>query len=244
MQSKFLSFVFVILFSSSSAFALTDIGDTLKCSGTDIINSKNNKVVKYSKYKSTTQQTLERLKDKLAGAPKTKKQGIKDQITAKKNELKSVTLCSKGKLDVGTVDPLFSQLAANGGTFTGPYNGSVISFLGTINVQGNLSFNFSLTGTVFKFTIKILSGSASTLISDDLVFEADVGGQALPFEVQIPDTFLGTVNMEIKADGTVNIISQEGPVFNGTFTANQSSGTLSATSYKSTSFNIGYTATR
>lgn len=84
--SSSIVFIFVCLLSfaiaASEAAADVTIGNGFTCSGSSIF--KGTKEVKFTKAKSTLKKTIEKLKEKLADAPKKKKQKIKDQIAAAK----------------------------------------------------------------------------------------------------------------------------------------------------------------
>lgn len=222
--------------------AQVDIGNGFRCEGDAIL--KGDKEVKYSKARSNTETTIEKLKSKLENAPKKKRKGIKDKLTAAREVKRLLKACSKGQLGDNEVAAIFSQLSSAGGTFTGSYSGTVNGF---IPLSGTVTFAFSLNGTDFT-TVLILGGPlGNALDAQPLSFTGPVGGIGLPAQFFIPATFIGDVTLSIGADGQLTITNSNSTTGSVTLSSQFSSSAISGNlggSYEGNTFQGSFNLAR
>lgn len=229
MKRTFLLLLIVCCFSVSAAFADgTPIGNGFTCQGTDVF--KGTKEVKVTSAKSTLAKTIEKLKEQLGNAPKKKKKGIQDKITAARDAKNKIGLCAKGLLAPDQVDPIFTSLASGSGVYLGNYSGTVSGF---IPVTGTIKMSFKLEGTVFSADMEVGGNVGNTLNFQPLGFTNDVGGIGFPAIFTISNTFIGDVTLNITQDGQVTITnsnSTKGTItFSGKFANTSITGSLGGT---------------
>lgn len=232
-------FLFAGLFSASADIT---IGNGFSCDGTSII--KGTRTIPYSRAKSTIAATIEKLKEKLAEAPKKKKEGIREKIQAANSSKTLLRACSKGELKPGEVDQIFTQLAAGTGTYTGTYSGTVDGFL---PLSGPITFQFVLDQTTFSTLLTIGGNVGNALNAKPLSFSSDVGGIALPAQFNLPDTFLGSVTLSVAQDGHLTVTNTGSPKasvnMDGQFASQAITGQLGGT-YSGHTFSGSFTLNR
>lgn len=227
MKSKILFLALVsILFCTTVNADIAPLGGGFKCDGSTIL--KGTKKVTYSQAKSNLNTTIAKLKEKLADAPKNKKQGIKNKIKAANGVKTLVTSCSKGLLAT-QVDPIFTNLASGTGKFFGNYSGSVSGF---IPLSGTVETTFTLQGTVFSAVLNLGGQLGNSLNFQPLTFSNDVGGIGFPAQFILEGTFLGTVTLSITKEGRLTITNSNAPNgatvnFDGQFSANTITSSIS-----------------
>jgi len=223
------------------SFADINIGNGFTCEGTSIL--KGTRTIPYSKAKSTIAKTLAKLRKKLHNAPKVQKAGIKEKIKQANNSKTQLKACSNGTLSPSEVDSIFTQLANGDGTFEGTYSGTVNGF---IPLSGNIIFQFVLEQTTFSTLLKLGGNLGNTLDAKPLTFSADVGGIPFPAQFNLPQTFLGSVTLNISQDGhlTITNVDTKSTVNMDAQFSNQTiTGTLSG-SYQGIPFEGSFNLTR
>jgi hypothetical protein len=241
MKNRYILIAAASFLSTSVAFADVTIGNGFKCEGSSIL--KGTKVVSFTKAKSTLVQTIANLKKKLATASKKKRPGIKAQIQTANLSKTLLKTCSVGKLDIGQVDPIFTQLASGSGLYSGTY-GADVTFVG--HISGDMSMLFQLQGTVFSGTLTLGGPLGTSLHSQPLAFQQDVGGIGFPAQFFLTNTFLGDVTLSVTQAGHLSITNsnQSKPAdFEGDF-ANQTIACTLNGSYSIVSYSGSATLTR
>ncbi|RIL05951.1 MAG: hypothetical protein DCC75_11260 [Proteobacteria bacterium] len=234
MRSVLAITIFTSLVSAATVLADVEIGSGFKCSGNSIF--KGSREVSYTKAKSNTNKTIQRLKQKLETAPRNKKPGLKNQITQAKAARTLLLACSQGNLDPSQVDPIFTQLASGSGIFNGTYSGLAVF----IPISGNIQLVFELEGTVFGATLSLGGQLGSALQGQPLAFQNDVGGIGFPAQFFLTDTFIGDVTLSITKEGQLTITNNNSTTgqinFQGNFGGSTVNGSLSG-SYNGFPFN-------
>ena len=224
-----LIFALASLLLVSGAFADTvNLGSGYKCDGSTIL--KGTREVSFSKAKSTLAQTLVKLKQKLKAAPRNKKAAIQAQINALNNSKTQIKACSNGQLSGSQVDPVFSQLAAGTGSYSGVYNGRLDGFF---PLSGEVTVSFTLVQTTFSAILGLGGNLGSALNAKPLTFSQDVGGIGFPAQFFLQNTFLGDVTLSITQSGQITITNSNSPTgsvnFNGQFAGQTINATLNGT---------------
>lgn len=222
MKIGFKFLVLAVLLSASSAFAQVDIGNGFSCSGSSIL--KNGQEVQFSKAKSNIQKTINKLKSKLETAAPKKKAAIRAKIKAANNDKKELKACFSGTLAPNQVDPIFTQLAAGNGTYTGSYSGTVAGF----PVSGAITMQFVLDGTNFSALFSIGGSVGSALDAKPLSFTNNVGGVGFPAQFFLADTFLGDVTLSVTQSGQLTVTNSNTDVGSVTFSGQFASQTITS----------------